>query len=177
MSIRLMWCGVLIVGAALFGLSCAPTAEAGEETGLQEEEARRAFCGGIAGIPCPEGYTCVDDPSDDCDPERGGADCGGICQKEKKPPACTGREPGLRYVSRDPAQCAVIRFTCEEGFLPFFNDCGCGCQRQEAACDYGDPDRTYVSRDPDQCAAITFDCEEGLQRFFDECGCGCEVAP
>ena len=23
------------------------------------------FCGGIAGIPCPEGQVCVDDPSDD----------------------------------------------------------------------------------------------------------------
>ena len=37
-------------------------------------------CGGIAGIPCPEGKTCVDDPSDDCDPKRGGADCPGICK-------------------------------------------------------------------------------------------------
>jgi hypothetical protein len=37
------------------------------------------FCGGIANFPCPEGQTCVDDPSDDCDPKAGGADCGGIC--------------------------------------------------------------------------------------------------
>ncbi len=37
------------------------------------------FCGGIAGFPCPEGQTCVDDPNDDCDPQNGGADCGGIC--------------------------------------------------------------------------------------------------
>jgi hypothetical protein len=38
------------------------------------------FCGGIAGIDCPGSGTCVDDPSDGCDPERGGADCGGICE-------------------------------------------------------------------------------------------------
>ena len=38
-----------------------------------------AFCGGIAGIPCPDGQTCVDNPNDDCDPKNGGADCGGIC--------------------------------------------------------------------------------------------------
>ena len=38
------------------------------------------FCGGIAGIPCPGGGRCVDDPSDSCDPSNGGADCGGICQ-------------------------------------------------------------------------------------------------
>jgi hypothetical protein len=38
------------------------------------------FCGGIAGRPCPEGQTCVDDPNDTCDPNAGGADCGGICK-------------------------------------------------------------------------------------------------
>jgi len=39
----------------------------------------RQMCGGIAGFPCPAGKTCVDDPSDSCDPTRGGADCSGIC--------------------------------------------------------------------------------------------------
>jgi hypothetical protein len=39
------------------------------------------FCGGIAGIPCHEaGEVCIDDPTDDCDPKNGGADCGGICK-------------------------------------------------------------------------------------------------
>jgi hypothetical protein len=38
------------------------------------------FCGGIGNLPCPEGFTCVDDPLDDCDPATGGADCGGICR-------------------------------------------------------------------------------------------------
>ena len=37
------------------------------------------FCGGIAGIRCPAGQKCVDNPNDGCDPARGGADCGGIC--------------------------------------------------------------------------------------------------
>ncbi|RKU49143.1 hypothetical protein DL546_008149 [Coniochaeta pulveracea] len=43
------------------------------------------FCGGIAGLVCkdgkgkPDGRLCVDDPRDDCDPKKGGADCGGIC--------------------------------------------------------------------------------------------------
>jgi hypothetical protein len=37
------------------------------------------MCGGIAGNPCPDGYTCVDDPGDDCDPNAGGADCAGVC--------------------------------------------------------------------------------------------------
>jgi hypothetical protein len=37
------------------------------------------FCGGIAGIQCPAGLKCVDNPADSCDPASGGADCGGIC--------------------------------------------------------------------------------------------------
>lgn len=36
-------------------------------------------CGGFAGLPCPGGGRCVDDPSDDCDPANGGADCIGMC--------------------------------------------------------------------------------------------------
>jgi len=37
-------------------------------------------CGGYAGLACstPDDE-CVDDPTDDCDPTRGGADCGGVC--------------------------------------------------------------------------------------------------
>ncbi len=37
------------------------------------------FCGGIAAFPCEDGQTCVDNPFDSCDPNNGGADCGGIC--------------------------------------------------------------------------------------------------
>jgi len=38
------------------------------------------FCGGFAGIPCEQkGAICVDDPRDDCDPKKGGSDCGGLC--------------------------------------------------------------------------------------------------
>lgn len=45
------------------------------------------FCGGIAGIACPEGLTCVDDPSDSCDPKAGGADCGGYCMSSSTCPS------------------------------------------------------------------------------------------
>jgi hypothetical protein len=37
-------------------------------------------CGGFPGTPCPGAGTCADDPSDDCDPNNGGADCGGLCE-------------------------------------------------------------------------------------------------
>src|SRR5205814_9221708 len=51
--------------------------------GVAQQPLKGQFCGGIAGFPCPTGYTCVDDPSDSCDPNAGGADCGGICVKDK----------------------------------------------------------------------------------------------
>jgi hypothetical protein len=37
------------------------------------------ICGGFAGLPCPGEGTCVDDPTDSCDPSAGGADCSGMC--------------------------------------------------------------------------------------------------
>lgn len=62
-----------------YGNACQAAA-VGVSIASQGECAHRpAFCGGIAGIPCPDGQACIDDPSDDCDPKRGGADCGGIC--------------------------------------------------------------------------------------------------
>jgi Antistasin family len=47
-------------------------------------DAPKVFCGGIAGIACAGSGTCVDDPADSCDPQKGGADCGGICQCVQK---------------------------------------------------------------------------------------------
>ncbi len=41
--------------------------------------APKQMCGGIAGIPCPTGQTCIDNPNDNCNPTGGGADCPGIC--------------------------------------------------------------------------------------------------
>jgi hypothetical protein len=126
MSIRLISCSALVLGAALFGTACSPTAEAQQSPALEEGATGGQFCGGIAAIQCPAGYTCVDDPSDSCDPAQGGADCGGICQKEPKKPACD--DPNRTYVSKDPDQCAAIRFVCDPGQVPFFDACGCGCE-------------------------------------------------
>jgi hypothetical protein len=36
-------------------------------------------CGGFAGLTCPPGYSCVDDPRDACRPDAGGVDCTGLC--------------------------------------------------------------------------------------------------
>ena len=64
-----------------YGNAC--TAAAAGVSVEHEGECRKAqplACGGIAGTRCPQGKTCVDDPTDDCDPKRGGADCPGICK-------------------------------------------------------------------------------------------------
>ena len=47
-------------------------------------------CGGFLGLACEDpNQECVDDPNDDCDPNQGGADCGGICV-EAGPTFCGG---------------------------------------------------------------------------------------
>lgn len=47
---------------------------------------RDKLCGGFAGFSCPEkGQICVDDYRDDCDPKKGGADCGGLCMWPSTP--------------------------------------------------------------------------------------------
>jgi hypothetical protein len=51
-----------------------------EAQGDQAQCVPDVFCGGIAGMACPGAGQCVDDPTDDCDLENGGADCGGNCQ-------------------------------------------------------------------------------------------------
>ena len=53
-------------------------------------------CGGIAGIKCPDGQTCVDDPNDSCDPAHGGADCPGICKAKYSPPQACGGIAGIK---------------------------------------------------------------------------------
>jgi hypothetical protein len=74
---------------------CAPTNE---------------FCGGFGGFPCPDGQECIDDPSDDCDPQNGGADCGGICVPA---PDCA------------PVLCELF---CENGFATDEDGCEiCSC--------------------------------------------------
>jgi hypothetical protein len=123
-----------VVSAAVLGVGACSSTEEAEvdlaEIGAIELEMRQ-LCGGIAAIRCPAGYACVDDPSDACDPDQGGADCGGICVKEKDEDKKRCSDPSKQYVSRDPAQCALLHFICAEGSSPFFDDCGCGCQTGE----------------------------------------------
>ncbi len=82
---------------------------------------RPKVCGGIAGFPCEVGYECVDEPNDDCDPARGGADCGGICVAALEPGACATDADCYFYRSLRPCEiCAdgtalCPRHLCAEG--------------------------------------------------------------
>ncbi len=96
----------------------APIEPAPVQVGPPEGEQPAGMCGGIAGLKCPDGSACLDDPADACDPKAGGRDCAGKCVP------CT--ETGRTYLA-EPQQCAMMKFRCEEGKQPFFDGCGCGC--------------------------------------------------
>lgn len=97
----------------------------------------KPMCGGFAGIACPKGQICKDDPTDDCDPAKGGRDCGGICVPGADPGSGSGGEcdkPERKYVARDKDKCAAIRYFCEKGYVAFHDDdCGCGCEPAEGS--------------------------------------------
>ena len=46
----------------------------------QQQCEDRPACGGIAGFECAGAATCEEDPRGGCDPQNGGADCGGLCE-------------------------------------------------------------------------------------------------
>lgn len=80
---------------------------------------------GVAGLRCSEGQVCVDDPDDDCEASEGAARCPGVCARPE-PALC--RDPGRTFVSHDAALCAQVLFLCEDGWGPFYDECGCGCE-------------------------------------------------
>jgi hypothetical protein len=110
--------------------ACSVEIEESEDVGQVEQEAKgQIFCGGFANFPCPEGMACVDDPRDDCDPDNGGADCGGVCKRDAGPKDCNAKKKNQdkEYVAEGDT-CMVIKFFCADGMEPFFDECGCGCQ-------------------------------------------------
>ena len=107
---------------------CAAGTVFNEDPNVCECEPVDTFCGGIAGIPCPGAGMCVDDPDDDCDPENGGADCGGICECNAAAISC----PAGYGLNEDPAVCecfpnegeACGPTTCGDGFVCCNESCG-----------------------------------------------------
>lgn len=101
-----------------------------DEPSVVELRAKKKVpCGGFAGLTCPDGRTCVDDPSDNCDPDNGGADCIGMCVKDHgNGNHCNHSDQSKTYVANSLEECAVIHFICSEGSHYFADDCGCGCE-------------------------------------------------
>jgi len=92
-------------------------------------------CGGLAGIACPGFGRCVDDPTDGCDPNAGGADCGGICSCVQNVLCTTNSK-----FDSSPAVCACVPIAppppcppvcdiyCQYGNVPDANGCPtCKC--------------------------------------------------
>ncbi len=73
------WCALGLVACDMqapeedpFETALALVGDANPFDGVQQ-------CGGLAGLPCPNGARCVDRPADGCDPGNGGTDCIGLC--------------------------------------------------------------------------------------------------
>ena len=75
---RLAMVGALTVSALFVGAGCGGAMEQ-QDTPVTQQQGIGESCGGFAGTPCPAGLVCVDDPTDSCDPNNGGADCSGTC--------------------------------------------------------------------------------------------------
>lgn len=93
-----------------------------------------APCGGFGGLQCADGFTCIDDPTDNCAPESGGADCAGICVEGTTPlpSQCASTECAYGFACVDDpsdacdpanggADCGVI---CVKDTTPAPQQCG-----------------------------------------------------
>jgi len=109
------------------GNACDPT------TGQCVPNTTPVPCGGLTGAGCPGQGTCTDDPRDGCDPQKGGADCGGVC-------TCVQNQACAKDAQFDssPAVCAcvpskpmcgpVCDIYCEFGNVTDANGClTCAC--------------------------------------------------
>lgn len=90
---------------SLFLLALVPLVLGKVPTPTRGPRPTGAPCGGFLGIPCEgAGEVCIDDPSDDCDPAHGGADCIGVCVPGP-PPRCGGfagiKCPSSEYICVD----------------------------------------------------------------------------
>jgi hypothetical protein len=99
------------------------------------------FCGGFAGIECNGAAQCVDDPSDDCDPQNGGADCGGVCECNVLALCIEGF-----VFDSSPAVCECVPAPVEDpcALVDCFSGLVCEVQNGEPVCVDPDPCATSL---------------------------------
>ncbi|PKN31812.1 MAG: hypothetical protein CVU63_21985 [Deltaproteobacteria bacterium HGW-Deltaproteobacteria-20] len=119
-------------------------------------DATGKLCGGIGGLPCPDGVVCVLDGSY--------PDAAGSCQ----PAACTYE--GQDYLPGDsfPALDGCNTCSCTDSGMVACTKMACVCNPAEEWW------RQYVATDPSTCAVIKYSCPPKTFHFANECGCGCE---
>ncbi|MBL8950175.1 MAG: hypothetical protein JNK82_05325 [Myxococcaceae bacterium] len=83
---------------------------------------KKTFCGGFASLPCPGAYQCIDDWTDTCDPQNGGADCGGLCTTKAGTSQCAGFAglqcpAGLRCLDNPADDCDLTNGNADCGGL------------------------------------------------------------
>jgi hypothetical protein len=100
------------------------------------------FCGGFANIQCPGAGVCQDDPSDGCNPDDGGADCGGICECNSLALCIEGF---IFDDSADVCECVPVPETNPCALVDCFPNLICQVVEGEAVC---------VEPGPNPCAAV-----------------------
>ncbi len=143
-----------VLGAFLIAARPVPHAS-GDTPRRRKRRRQRRRCGGIAGISCPDGFICVDDHRDECNPSQGGADCSGLC------------------VRPDPNPCSLIRCASGRQCCPL---CGGLCLPPDVRC------REAVCRE-ESCNGVTcgpgqYCCNPSCQQCVDlGAGCTKKVCP
>jgi hypothetical protein len=117
-------------------------------------------CGGIAARQCPGAGQCVDDASDDCDPDNGGADCGGLCE-------CNIRALCVQGLVFDPSPevCACVE---QE---PEVDACASVRCRADTECVVVDGRAECQPVEPNPCAAVTCEVGSSCEVVDGEAGC------
>jgi hypothetical protein len=121
------------------GTRCEVIDGEGQCTALEPTPPSGPFCGGIAALECPGSGSCVDAPGDGCDPDNGGADCGGVCECNVRALCIQGFQfdPSPEVcacVSTAPEVDACASARCEAGTECVVVDGAATCQPAANAC-------------------------------------------
>ncbi len=153
--VRLVSLSAVTVGLAFVIPACSSSSNgdttASGDTGDEQDIRELKHCGGIAGLKCPSGLSCVDDPIDTCDPANGGKDCSGICVDASKAPKCGG----------------IAGLACPSG-LSCVDAPGDSCDPSKGGADCGG---ICVKAACDPKLALTVTCKAGTSFDTEKCAC------